>query len=230
MLYAGYLEAPFRAAMLRALIIVSAVLALGTLLAAIVAGYGAQSIFRPIESIAHVVRGTKSGRTLRIGKVSSQDEIGELGSEFDSMLDSLEDNHHRIEAAAAELELKVQERTSELQQKNQHLQNSIDLLRQTRQQLAMAEKLAALGELTAGVAHEINNPTAVILGNMDVLVQEIGEDGDAVKVEIDLIVEQVYRIRSIIDRLLQYSRPSDYAGYVDGVDVNEVLRLSLIHI
>lgn len=231
MLYAGYLEAPFRAAMFRALKIISVVLVLGTLLAACIAYLGAKSIFRPIESIANVVRGTKSGKTLRIGNVGSIDEIGELGREFDSMLDSLEDHRHSIETAAADLEKKVEERTFELQQKNQHLQNSIDLLRQTRQQLAMAEKLAALGELTAGVAHEINNPTAVILGNMDVLVNEIGPHGDEVRTEIDLIIEQVYRIRTIVDQLLQYSRPSAYAGYVEWVDVNDVLKdtMMLVH-
>lgn len=231
MLYAGYLEAPFRAAMMRALVIVSCVLALGTLLAGLVAVLGAHSIFRPIESMADVVRGTKSGKTLRIGEVGSKDEIGELALEFDSMLDTLEENQHRMEADAADLEVKILKRTSELQRKNLHLQDSIDLLRRTRQQLAMAEKLAALGELTAGVAHEINNPTAVILGNMDVLTKEIGSHSDHVRTEIDLIVEQVYRIRSIIDRLLQYSRPSEYAGYVEDLDVEDVIRdtLLLVH-
>ena len=56
------------------------------------------------------------------------------------------------------------------------------------------------------MAHEINNPTAVILGNMDVLVADLGSSRNRVQTEIDLIIEQVYRIRSITDRLLQYSR------------------------
>ncbi|MBX2886661.1 MAG: cache domain-containing protein [Granulosicoccus sp.] len=223
MLYAGFLEAPLRKEMVSTIVLLAAVLLLGMLLAAAAAIVGAQSIFRPIEAIANVVRATQSGLTRRIVGVQSDDEVGELARQFDSMLDTLEDNQHRIQRAADELELKVEERTSELSEKNQRLQESINLLRETRQQLAMAEKLAALGELTAGVAHEINNPTAVILGNMDVVIAEMGDQGASVRTETDLIIEQVYRIRSIVDRLLQYSRPAEYAGYVDEVDVNEVL-------
>ena len=53
---------------------------------------------------------------------------------------------------------------------------TIEQLEAARQQLVSAEKLAALGELTAGVAHEINNPIAVIQGNLDVLRLELGDD------------------------------------------------------
>ena len=227
MLYAGFLETPFRQSLINAIVALVAVLLLGAIVAAFAAIRGAKSIFKPIEAMAKVVRATQSGEAQRIGKLDSSDEIGELARQVDSMLDSLEENRQRIQHAADVLESKVEERTAQLQQKNIRLQRIIDLLRKTRQRLAMAEKLAALGELTAGVAHEINNPTAVILGNMDVLVSELGEDGDRVKVESDLIVEQVYRIRSIVDRLLQYSRPSDYAGYVEQLDVVEVIQDTL---
>jgi len=228
MLYAGFLEAPLRREMLNTILLLAAILLLGMLLAAAAAIVGAQSIFRPIESIANVVRATQSGETRRIGGIQSSDEVGELARQFDSMLDTMEENQLRIQRAADELELKVEERTSELSEKNQRLQQTIDLLRETRQQLAMAEKLAALGELTAGVAHEINNPTAVILGNMDVVIAELGGHGALVKTETDLIIEQVYRIRSIVDRLLQYSRPAEYAGYVGEIDVNEVLSDTML--
>jgi len=156
--------------------------------------------------MASVVRATAAGEHRRIGLIQTGSEIDELAFQFDAMLDTLESHRVRIERDAAMLEDKVRHRTAELSTQNQRLQASIDLLQQTRQQLANAEKLAALGELTAGVAHEINNPTAVILGNMDVLVADLGEGCEKVQTEIDLIMEQVYRIRSITDRLLQYSR------------------------
>jgi len=224
MLYAGYLEKPLRAELQRSIILLGIVLLLGTLFAAALAILGAQSIFKPIELNANVIRATKSGKPRRIGAIASRDEVGELAREFDSMLDSLVENQQRIQLAADELERKVAERTVELSDKNTRLEQTIVLLRETRQQLAMAEKLAALGELIAGVAHEINNPTAVILGNMDVVIQELGDDASSVQTELDLIIEQVYRIRNIVDRLLQYSRPASFAGYVDELDIRDVLQ------
>jgi len=228
MLYAGYLESPSRVQLQQLIMLLGIVLLLGTLFAAAVAILGAQSIFKPIELIANVIRATKSGKTRRIGALASRDEVGELAREFDSMLDSLEENQQRIQFAADELERKVAERTIELSDKNKRLEQTITLLRETRQQLAMAEKLAALGELIAGVAHEINNPTAVILGNMDVVMQELGNDASTVQIELDLIIEQVYRIRNIVDRLLQYSRPASFAGYVDELDIRDVLGETML--
>ncbi len=211
MLYAGYLEAPFRSDLYRAIALIAAVVLAGALLAVVAAILGAKSIFKPVESIAGVVRATAAGKHRRIGKLKVHDEIGELATQFDSMLDTLEKNSAQIKANANELEQKVQERTTELKLKNTSLQESINLLHEAQQKLATAERLAAVGQLTAGVAHEINNPTAVILGNMDILIQEMGEHGEDVQTEIDLIIEQVYRIRSITDRLLQYSRPTTTA-------------------
>lgn len=208
MLYAGYLEAPFRSDLNRGIVLSAAVVLAGTLFAVLVATVGAKSIFKPMESIASVVRATAAGERRRIGDLKVHDEIGELATQFDLMLDKLEEHSAQISANAHELEHKVQERTTELRQKNTSLQESITMLHEAQQKLATAERLAAVGELTAGVAHEINNPTAVILGNLEVLIQEIGEKRELVKTETDLIFEQVARIRSITDRLLQYSRPN----------------------
>lgn len=206
MLYAGYLEAPFRQELFKAITVLSALILAGSLAAAAAAIVGARSIFAPIETITSVVRATARGEHRRIGPMPTGNEIGELAFQFDAMLNNVDQHRQRIERDALLLEGKVALRTSELEQQNGRLQDSIELLQQTRRQLATAEKLAALGELTAGVAHEINNPTAVILGNMDVLIADLGDSRKPVQTEIDLIIEQVYRIRSITERLLQYSR------------------------
>lgn len=211
MLYAGYLEAPFRNDLYKGIALITVVVLAGSLFAAIVAIRGAKSIFKPVESIARVVRATAAGEHRRIGDLKVRDEIGELATQFDSMLDTLEEHSVQIKANANELEHKVQERTIQLKSKNSSLQESITMLHEAQQKLATAERLAAVGQLTAGVAHEINNPTAVILGNMDILIQEMGDHREDVRIEIDLIIEQVYRIRSITDRLLQYSRPTTTA-------------------
>ncbi len=224
MLYAGYLEAPYRTFFWQAAAVLLA-LALGFVaLSAALVVRGAKSIFRPVEAMARVVQATRRGEDVRIGELDSQDEIGTLAREFDAMLHLLQRQHRQISAAADELEQKVDERTTELRRKNEDLQRSIQLLRQTRKQLVMAEKLAALGELTAGVAHEINNPTAVILGNLEVIRAELGEHADCVRDEIELIDEQIDRIRDIVNNLLQYARPQQYAGYLEEVDVNRLVE------
>jgi len=209
MLYAGYLEAPFRNDLFNAITVLSGLVLAGCVLAIVGASIGARSIFRPIETLSSVVRATAAGKHRRVGSIQSVSEIGELSAQFDIMLDTLEQQRSKIEHGAHVLEDEVQNRTEELRQQNQRLTDSLALLKQTRKQLETAEKLAALGELTAGVAHEINNPTAVILGNMDILISEIGDSRTEVQTEIDLIIQQVYRIRSITHRLVQYSR-SEY--------------------
>ena len=227
MLYAGFLEKPFRDALWKALAVLILMFLGLMLLSAWVAIRGAKNIFKPIEKMSEVVRATKSGNAQRVGLVKSTDELGTLSHEFDDMLDLLQQRSEEIQNWGDSLEDKVDQRTKELKKKNQDLQDSIQLLQQTRKQLVIAEKLAALGELTAGVAHEINNPTAVMLGNLDIIVDELGDQAKPVKAEIDLVIEQIYRIQDIINRLLQYAHPDEYSGHTQTVDINELVNDTL---
>ncbi|MDH3714381.1 MAG: cache domain-containing protein [Gammaproteobacteria bacterium] len=228
MLHTSFLETPYRTAYFRAITVLASVVLLSVVALGAILARGAHGIFRPIESMMRVVRATKAGQDRRIGPLTSQDEIGELAREFDTMLESLAEKNRQITAFTDQLEEKVASRTGELRRKNRELQRTIDLLHETRQQLAIAEKLAALGELTAGVAHEINNPIAVILGNLDVLVKELGQQVAPVQTEIDLIIEQIYRVRAIVEKLLHYSRPAQYAGDIAAVDIKSLVDDTLL--
>ena len=227
MLYAGFLEKPFRDQLWNALAVLVLMFLGLMLLSAWAAIRGARRIFKPIEKMSDVVHSTQEGGALRVGSIQSTDEIGTLSREFDDMLDELQLRNQEIQEWADSLEDKVEVRTTELKSKNQDLENSINLLRQTRQKLVVAEKLAALGELTAGVAHEINNPTAVMLGNLDIMVSELGKNAEPVQHEIDLVIAQIYRIKDIINRLLQYARPDKYSGYITTIDVNTLVEETL---
>lgn len=231
MLYAGFLEAPFRQSLINALIVLILLFFVLMGLTGLVAVKGAKSIFKPLELMSSVVQATRRGQEKRIGEIKSKDEIGSLANEFDAMLDLLNDRKLLLQKWADELEEKVDERTAELKHKNNELMNTITVLRKTRQKLVVAEKLAALGELTAGVAHEINNPTAVMLGNLDVIIAELGKDLAPVQDEIDLVVDQIYRIKDITNNLLQYARPDTYAGYMTDTDINHIVEetLKLVH-
>ena len=228
MLQTGFLEAPFRLAYYWKVATLFLIFLGIILFSAFVAFRGARAIFEPIEKMTLVMRATQPGSfDRRIGEINSHDEIGELARQFDTMLDLLEQHNREIQRAADELEAKVEERTRELESKNADLETTVSLLRKTREQLVMAEKLAALGQFAAGIAHEINNPTAVILGNVDILVAELGSAAGSAQGEIDLIIQQVERIRHIVNTLLQLARPSTSIGELRRVDVNSVVKDTL---
>lgn len=218
-LYAGYLEAPFRSKLWEAILFLLALFLALTGMTALLAVQGTGLILHPLEKMNEVIRATSKGEKRRIGKLSSRDEIAELASRFDAMLEQLQMRSEEVSHWASHLEHKVDERTAELRQKNADLSRTITLLHNARDQLVAAEKMAALGELTAGMAHEINNPVAVILGNVDVMAALLGKQAGQVQPEIDLILAQIERIRSIIHNLLQYARPADHLT-LELVDVN----------
>ncbi|MBV2121752.1 MAG: cache domain-containing protein [Candidatus Thiodiazotropha sp. (ex Ctena orbiculata)] len=228
MLYAGFLEAPSRNALWQALLVLILLFLALMFLSSLLSIRGAKSIFKPLEMMMSVVRATREGYTRRIGQVSSTDEIGVLAKEFDLLLDLLQQRNRQMLEWTDQLEEKVEERTTELKLKNERLLSMIQTLKETRAQLINAEKLAALGELTAGVAHEINNPTAVMLGNLDLLVAELGKDAEPVKDEIDLVIEQIFRIKDIINSLLQYARTDQMSGEAVYTDVNSVIEHTLV--
>ncbi len=218
MLYAGFLEAPFEQEFYswvwQLVVITGAVMLICTWLAV----WGAKGIYRPVETMVGVIGRIRLGRRERIElPPSTSSDLMTLGQEFNLMFDQVEQQHDHIRQAAELLEVKVAERTLAL---NEH----IKLLQRTREQLVAKGKLAAIGELTAGIAHEINNPTAVILGYLDLLVVELGEAGEQVKDEVQLIVQQVERIRCIINDLLQFSRPGEHLPVRVAVDVNEIVQ------
>ncbi len=225
MLQTGFLLAPFRLAQYRAAALLLLTFVALIAFSAWIALRGAKSVFKPIEQMTTVVRATQAGREQRIGEVPSQDEIGELARQFDAMLDLLRERNREIQRGADELERKVEERTRELEEKNADLERTLRLLQETQKKLLMAEKLAALGQMAAGIAHEINNPTAVILGHVDLLVAELGGSAKHVQGDIDMIVEQCERIRHIVDGLLQFARPSASLaeGELELVDVNRAV-------
>ncbi|MDP3540147.1 MAG: cache domain-containing protein [Azonexus sp.] len=222
MLYVGYLEGPFATARKQAFAVVVGLFALAMGIAGVFAVLWARRVFKPIERMHATMHAIEHGNAdARVGAVQSQDELGVVAAHFDRLLDRLQAQASSLKRWGESLDVKVAERTAELEK-------AVADLKAAQSQLVMSEKLAAIGQLTAGVAHEINNPVAVIQGNLDVLRDLLGPAAKPVAPEIRLIHEQVHRIRLIVAKLLQFARPQDYVGYLEPVAPAQLIQDSLV--
>lgn len=229
MLYTGYLIWPLIETYLTNLGEISITIVMLLLVSGLIVYRGARDLFNPIERIHKVVKLVHMGQEKRIGALGLDDqhELTQLAKQFDKMLDQLYQRNQEIQQAAIQLECKVNARTASLKEKTEQLEHHITLLNQARDTLVVNERLAALGELTAGIAHEINNPTAVILGNVELMKFELGSDTNRVEEEITAIMEQIDRIRNITRSLLQYSRHGGVQDEVTWQHINPIVDESI---
>lgn len=203
MLYVGFLEAPFAEARRSTLwLVVLGFLAVTAISVPIFLRW-ARGVFRPVERMTATIAAVEGGDLdARTGLDCRGDELSRVAHHFDQLLDRL------------------QERERELRDWNDELNARVE---ETTRRLILSEKLATIGEITASVAHEINNPVAVIQGNLDLLREMLGEDVRKAETEFRLLDEQVHRIGQIVGRLLQFARPEEYAGWAERSDPRGVI-------
>ncbi len=222
MLYVGFLEAPYRAAKQSAYWSIFAAFMVVVGLSVPLFLRMARGIFSPLERMTKTMSLVEAGDLeARIGPVGARDEIAQVAFHLDTLLDQVRDRDRDLRDWAEELNERVEQRTEELRTANKKLES-------TFQQLVVSEKLASIGEITAGVAHEINNPVAVIQGNVDVMRELLGPNGAEVRTEFALIDQQVLRITAIVGKLLQFARPGEFSGAHESVDVRAVLEDCLV--
>src|SRR5205807_1671369 len=95
------------------------------------------------------------------------------------------------------------------------------LYKESLQLVTQAEKLASIGRLAGGVAHEINNPLMVILGRAELALMDVTED-HAAAADLEIIVSETKRIANIVKNLLRFSR-QDQQDCLLPVEVNEIV-------
>lgn len=225
MLYVGFLQKPFTDAKREA--VMAIVIAFAISVAATVPLFlvWASNIFRPLERMTRTIGRVETGDlSARTGLPEMTDEIGQVASELDHLLDQVQERDAELRLWNTELNQRVEERARELQTANEQLET-------TTKQLIMSEKLAAIGEITAGVAHEINNPIAVIQGNLEVIQSVIGSEADKARDEFKLIDRQLMRISDMVTNLLRFSKPQEYAGALERYLASDVISdtLPLVH-
>ncbi|MDJ0678218.1 MAG: ATP-binding protein [Calothrix sp. MO_167.B42] len=127
-----------------------------------------QEIAIPLNELITIADDISTGKFDINVETKRSDEIGRLTTSFDVMAKQLNTTFNSLENAKIELENRVVERTNELQDALEHL-------RSTQAQMLQSEKMSALGQTVAGVAHEINNPVNFIHANIKCLETYIKE-------------------------------------------------------
>jgi signal transduction histidine kinase/ActR/RegA family two-component response regulator len=127
-----------------------------------------------------------------------------------------------------DLERRVEERTSALEGTNRELAASLAQLEQTKGRLILADRLAGIGQLSAGIAHEINNPLAYVFANLDYVLGEIKADpalpAETMREALEDAAHGAERVRKIVADLKMFARRDDERS--EPVDLREVLQSS----
>jgi len=191
MLYVGILERPYADRLWRSVFVFLGIIVLAVLLVGVIDLTISYRISRPVRAMAEAMQRLAKGEYPPKIEVRSNDEIGYLAENFNKMSDELAAAHRLLVHSAENLERKVEERTTELKDMQDHL--------------IQTEKLAALGKLAAGVAHEINNPLTGILTNSSLMLEDCAED-DPTRPDLQTIVDETLRCRKIVKGLLDFAR------------------------
>jgi two-component system NtrC family sensor kinase len=164
-------------------------------------------VYVPLIDLERGAKRLKTGDLEKMIPVRSRDEFGHLASSFNGMMLALRDSELELQKWAHTLEQKVEEKTRELQT--------------AEAKTAHAEKLASVGLLAAGIAHELNNPLTGVL-TFSTIIRRKMEDGSPDAEDLDLVIRETKRCSVIIKRLLDFAREKkpEYRF----VDITEIIK------
>ena len=187
----------------------------------------------PIQKLVEAMSRAEKGDLEAEADIQSEDELGKLGRNFNRMLKTIRETHEQnvqllrqVNQFNEELTRKIEAATSELAKRNEELRLLNEALFESQRQLSQSEKLAAVGQVTAAMAHQIGTPLNSISGYIQLILQDGNlqpKDQDRLKI----IESQLDRLADSVKNLLSSTRPPK--PQLRTLDVNEVLE-ELIHL
>ena len=188
-------------------IIISAIISL--LVAIAIASFFSKRVTSRIDRLRKGAEVIEEGQLDYRLRIDSGDEIELLSKQFNSMASKLEESYQTLEK-------KVEERTREL--------------KESQEAMVQQEKMVGVGQLAAGIAHELNTPLGTIIGYAQMLREDLSQQpGTAANLaDVDEIIEQGGRCRDLVKNLLNFSRRPTIAK--TNADINDIIRkvLSLV--
>jgi two-component system NtrC family sensor kinase len=164
----------------------------------------ARVVVNPLKRLVGVAQRIRGGDLGYRAQVEYTNEIGQLATAFNQMVENLAGKHRDLE-------------------------RTIKKLQDTQEELVNTEKLASVGRMAAGVAHEIGNPLTSILGHTEILHKKLKrkrlKDGELLLDLVERTRKETERINRIIRDLLQFSKPP--SSHVEDIHVNQVVHDSL---
>ncbi len=210
MLYVGMLEKPYIDLRNGVMATFAGLAGLCTLFLLGLLSFVAGRITRPlavmVEATGKIAQGDLGHRV----NIEGRDEIGQLARAFNQMTENLLNAREDLTQWGRTLERRVEERTLQL--------------RETQDHLIRSEKMASLGKIAAGVAHEINNPLTSILIHTHLLLEQ-GGDRPGGRESLALIADETSRCAQIVEGLLDFARQTPSRSVPS--DINDILDRTL---
>ncbi len=163
-------------------------------------------IILPLRNLLKATQEISQGNLNARVSISADNELAQLGEAFNKMAEEIQQKQKSLE-----------QKLKELEQINQEL-------RQTQDQLVFSEKMASVGKLAAGVAHEIGNPLSIIIGYLE-YVSRSSNLSEQERESLKRAEEETRRINQIIRELLDYSRPVSQT--YESVNINQIIYETL---
>jgi len=209
-LYVGMLEKPYIDLRNKVMITFTVMAIICVVILLIMLFFITSTIIQPLRGMVYATNKIAQGDLNTKVEISVRDEIGQLAQSFNQMTENLKKANEKLIHWGKTLEKRVEERTKEL--------------REMQDSLVQSEKLASLGKIAAGVAHEINNPLTSILINTYLMKEKIKTNHTFYE-NLSLIADETSRCANIVKGLLEFSRQEPPKKAYE--DINKIINRTL---